>query len=276
MRVDIQAIARVHFEPKKIDDIVFVNAGKLQTLLRQLPGVVSKATLTDIIQHFGLPHRVVEKKKSRAVVPDATISEGYSPRVHLIYVEYAEVLKLNMVVALLIGTYATDPLCADGDGDATLMFYKDRPCPILELDEHERFVDDGVVYNIEIRGERAPDKILFKAEDIAGMFGMERLSTVLVIDVGYIEHEHYVELRSDPTLQVRCKVGAILGNLAFTQTNICIMAYRNQVIWLSDPTQTKSRPPNLDTKRTSVPSSLRRACSKSSFLAKVATACECG
>ncbi|RLN50760.1 hypothetical protein BBJ28_00014228 [Nothophytophthora sp. Chile5] len=203
MGVDPQAVARVHFEPKKIDGAVFVNAGKLKPLFHRLPALKA-ATLPDIVKRLKLPYRIAKKGKSRAVVSEATIANGYNPNAHVIYVDYTAVLKLDEVHWLLTVTYANDPTCANGSTDATLLYCGDRPCPILELDEHERFVDDGVMYKIEVRGERAPNKILFKAEDVASMLEMERLSNVLLIKDGYVLNEHYVVL--SPTLQVQSAI----------------------------------------------------------------------
>ena len=67
-------------------------------------------------------------------------------------------------------------------------------CPVIELEDHEKFVDGDRIFEIEIRGERSPEKILFKVEDIAKLFGMSRLSNDILAKELYQEEVHYVIL----------------------------------------------------------------------------------
>ncbi len=49
--------------------------------------------------------------------------------------------------------------------------------PIIELQDHEKFRDiNDEIFDIEVRGERAKDKIYFKAKDISQFFGITRLT----------------------------------------------------------------------------------------------------
>jgi hypothetical protein len=53
--------------------------------------------------------------------------------------------------------------------------------PIITLEDHEKFKDvNGEIFEIEVRGERSKDKILFKAKDLAEFFGMKSLVKNLI------------------------------------------------------------------------------------------------
>lgn len=57
--------------------------------------------------------------------------------------------------------------------------YKDAP-NILYLEENEMFKDEqGQMIDIEVRGERHPKKIWFKARDVGKMFNMDSIRTTL-------------------------------------------------------------------------------------------------
>ena len=73
---------------------------------------------------------------------------------------------------------------------------KDAPS-ILVLKKQEKLTDDeGNVYDIEIRGERHPDKIFFKVKDVSMMIESKHLSRNILKDAsGYARGEDYVKLR---------------------------------------------------------------------------------
>jgi hypothetical protein len=53
--------------------------------------------------------------------------------------------------------------------------------PIITLEDHEKFKDvNDEIFEIEVRGERSKDKILFKAKDLAEFFGMKNLVRALI------------------------------------------------------------------------------------------------
>ena len=79
-----------------------------------------------------------------------------------------------------------------------ILYRGNDPCPIIELEDHEKFVDGDRIFEIEIRGERSPEKILFKVEDIARLFGMSNLAKDMLNKDIYQEEIHYVILSLDP------------------------------------------------------------------------------
>lgn len=81
---------------------------------------------------------------------------------------------------------------------ANLLYYGADICLIIELEDHEKFVDNEKIFDIEIRGERSPTKILFKVEDIARLFEMSTLAKDMVIKEFYQEGVHYVILSTKP------------------------------------------------------------------------------
>lgn len=81
---------------------------------------------------------------------------------------------------------------------ANLLYYGADICLIIELEDHEKFVDNEKIFDIEIRGERSPTKILFKVEDIARLFEMTRLGNQMTTQEFYQEGVHYVILSTKP------------------------------------------------------------------------------
>jgi len=65
---------------------------------------------------------------------------------------------------------------------------------ILELEDHEKLADDeGNIYDIEVRGERHPDKIYFKVKDISVQLGIENLRrSITHKNSNYDEGRHYI------------------------------------------------------------------------------------
>jgi len=65
--------------------------------------------------------------------------------------------------------------------------------PIIELEEHERFLDvNGEPVDIEVRGERSQDGLLFKAKDVAAHFEMDNLIDIL-LRAQRSHYEHMVD-----------------------------------------------------------------------------------
>lgn len=89
---------------------------------------------------------------------------------------------------------------------ATMLYYNGEAQPILTLNDDERFSYKDQIFDLEVRGQKKVDKILFKVEDIATMFEMGRLSNILEMIETYVLDQHYVVLSSDPSLQLCCKV----------------------------------------------------------------------
>ena len=72
----------------------------------------------------------------------------------------------------------------------------DQAPDILELRDSEKITDDeGNVYDIEVRGERHPEKIFFKVKDISSKLNIPNLGKTLKHpDTNYKEGRHYVKL----------------------------------------------------------------------------------
>lgn len=69
--------------------------------------------------------------------------------------------------------------------------YEDAP-PLLELTEEECFKDkNGRKLDVEVRGERSEDKVVFKAKDIARIFEMDNLNIVIVEKKSFVKGEDY-------------------------------------------------------------------------------------
>jgi len=211
--------AQQYFAPQEIDGKVYVHGGKMQKLIRELDTVKSKASLPDITLTLNLNHRIVGKGKNKPTIADTTVSKGYNKNRHLVYFDYEQILALEGIADVIRRAYANDPNCLDAIEEelevevkvnatpllvfdsnavkqATMLYYQGEKCPILHIKEEEKFRDGNFVFDIEIRGERSPKKILFKAEDIAAMFEMPELCHALIDKACYILDEHYAELDS--------------------------------------------------------------------------------
>ena len=118
---------------------------------------------------------------------------------------------------------------------------------ILDLKDKEKLTDnDGNVYEIEVRGERHPDKIYFKVKDIATLIESHNLSkNILRSDRGYTKNEDYVKfyiVESDTPLEGHgLKKGGNRGRLFFTYAGFlrCIFNSRNKNVnkfrkWATD------------------------------------------
>ena len=227
--------AKEYFEPKNINGQLYVNAGKLQKIIQKKDGIQPKATITDIVINLNLNHKVVGKAKSQKIIENATVNDGYNCRAHYAYLDYNQLLAFNDIKQFIKEAYEDNPNCLEqieeqlsdtstnvaikinksdnnipivnkqSDIDlATMLYYKGKECPILNISDHEKFTDkNGNAFDIEIRGEHTIDGILFKAEDIANVFGMENLSHTLLNELKYIENKHYLIL--DRSLAVSTK-----------------------------------------------------------------------
>lgn len=72
--------------------------------------------------------------------------------------------------------------------------YEYDPLPnLIILEDHEKFMDDeGNLYNVDTRGERDEDRVFFKVDDVAKVFGMDRLIDIITNQQrGYEKDIHY-------------------------------------------------------------------------------------
>lgn len=96
--------------------------------------------------------------------------------------------RSKLLVGLKWAASNIPKLCGKKNG------YKyDEAPPLLELSEEECLKDkNGHILNVEVRGERNEDKVVFKAKDIARIFEMENLPKTINDKRGdYIKGEDY-------------------------------------------------------------------------------------
>ena len=76
--------------------------------------------------------------------------------------------------------------------------------PILELEDFEKFRDcDGNIVEIEVRGEKDRNKILFNLNDVMKAFNMSNLNTNILHDTSnYIKNIHYNKYFIRPNLWI--------------------------------------------------------------------------
>ena len=78
--------------------------------------------------------------------------------------------------------------------DGSVLYLNGELCPIIELEEREKFSDGDKIFEVEFRGDRSPDDILLKAMDVANIFDMKSLLHVILETDSYIEGNDYVIL----------------------------------------------------------------------------------
>ena len=106
---------------------------------------------------------------------------------------------------------------------------------ILELKEHEKLTDNkGKIYEIEVRGERHPDKIYFKVKDISVLIESKHLcKNIIRQDRGYVIGEDYSKFyilgNNDPK-DLGCDNNSNKPKLFFTYAGFlkCVFNTRNK------------------------------------------------
>ncbi|ADO00510.1 hypothetical protein WIV_gp166 [Wiseana iridescent virus] len=96
--------------------------------------------------------------------------------------------RSKLLVGLRWAVENIPKLCGKKDGYT----YEDAP-PLLKLSDEECFKDkNGHKLDVEVRGERSEDKVVFKAKDIARIFEMDMLPKTINDKRGnYIKSEDY-------------------------------------------------------------------------------------
>ena len=220
--------ASEYFQPKAINGVMYVNAGKLQKIIQKKNGIESTATITDIVINLDLNHKVVSKAKNQKIIENATVNDGYNCRAHFAYIDYNQVLAFDDIKQSIKEAYENDPGCLETieeqlsdsntnvtikvteiDGStpviitqddidiATMLYYKGKDCPIQKILDNEKFTDkNGNAFDIEIRGDHTLDGMLFSSEDLADALKMENFTRNLFTVDSYIDGEDYTVLDS--------------------------------------------------------------------------------
>jgi len=73
----------------------------------------------------------------------------------------------------------------------------------ISLEEHEKFKIKNVIYEVDVRGERKPDKIYFNASDIGKILNNKNVNRMLYNSDEYELDTHYVILKQDNSVKTK-------------------------------------------------------------------------
>ena len=198
-----------------MNNSVYVSGGKLKASVTTVENGLKKNTsIRQLITDSNLEYIITTRGKNPEVV-DITLDEyleqkrRYEIRIQLSSIQ--SVIDLAGMVQRKYPEYIETPpeentmeledeeLEEKAPAPQTNALYCGSDlCPIIELEDHEKFVDNDKIFDIEIRGERSPTKLLFKVEDIARLFEMTQLINVIINKEFYQEGVHYVILCTEP------------------------------------------------------------------------------
>ncbi len=208
------------FSSKKMIDIQYIDIKPLIEVYKSIKGN-RKTTFVAFVKRNNLEYIITKRNSDKPIAIDIN---NFNHRSHKILVSAESIAKIENFIQLLERNYqqeieALDDLTKPSDptnvneskADEIIDDDLDESKPtnpesadgdqlskfdIIELTKEEKFKDiEDHVVDIEVRGERTQDGILFNANDIGEYLGMKLLNKVLKDDrYSYEKHMHWVEL----------------------------------------------------------------------------------
>ena len=225
--------AQQFLDIQNVNDRPYVNGGKLKTCATEdvANGLKKNMKIPQMIEEFNLEYIIMTRGKNAQVANVDLDTYNRNPRRYVLYVCVDSVKSTNKLIEILRRKYPNyiedtpdtndsveiiekeekAPIPDELEEKAPVpeeenMLYRGKdPCPIIDLEDYEKFTDADRIFEIEVRGERSPTHILFKVEDIARLFGMSNLTRMLIDKEIYQEGVHYIILSSNPDLHLKCK-----------------------------------------------------------------------
>jgi hypothetical protein len=176
-----------------------------ETLKKSNSKSYAKMKIPDMIERFEIPYQIISRKTDK---PNANLTiRNYNYRTHKVYIKLSDLLTnetLRDVVLTKCGlTVDVDELLAymnatedQTKSDEEMLYLNGEPCPIIQLEDSEKFRDGNTVFDVEFRGDRSVDGLLLRANDVATMFDMPTLVHHMLSDDTYDEGDDYVVLKS--------------------------------------------------------------------------------
>jgi hypothetical protein len=209
------------------DDKMYVSAGKIRDgIVRHanLPrGLTKSDSLFDVVEHFGVDYKFFNRNRTSPTAVDISVDTyRRNHRSYQIGISFSSITSTTAISTLVQRAwpkYATTvddtamPALDDSDDEENsqvviqdeadeddMLYLNNTPCPIVTLEDHDQFMDNrGNVLPIEFRGERAVDRLLIKAKDVACAFdlGSQFINDMLKRN-SYYNDEDYVILSRHP------------------------------------------------------------------------------
>jgi hypothetical protein len=210
------------------DDKMYVSAGKIRDgIVRHanLPrGLTKSDSLFDVVEHFGVDYKFFNRNRTNPTAVDISVDTyRRNHRSYQIGISFSSITSTTAISTLVQRAwpkYATivedavmpalddsdelaekaDVVLVDGVDEDDMLYLNNTPCPIITLEDHDQFMDNrGNVLPIEFRGERAVDRLLIKAKDVACAFDLgSQFVRKMLLRNSYYKDEDYVILSRHP------------------------------------------------------------------------------
>ena len=183
----------------------------------------SRTTIVSFFEATNLKYAMIKLKDDKLADAGTDISQ-YHPKTYKILLDVDSIIECETLLPLIEQTYREayakalseleTTIVEESAGDSLIATPAAAPLvtpvaapsvtssqyEVIDLDESEMFknTDDDPV-DIEVRGSRTPDKILFSAVDIGKYLGMDNLNKVLCNACGvYEKNTHWIKLYQYP------------------------------------------------------------------------------
>ncbi len=197
------------FFSKKVRDIQYIDIKPLIEVYKSIRGN-QRTTFVAFVKRNNLEYIITKRNDDRPIAVDIN---RFNHRSHKILVSADSITRIENFVQLLERNYhqeleALNGLANVDDSEATNADESEvvetgfdsvdqlSKFDIIELTEEEKFkdIEDNVV-EIEVRGDRTQDGILFNANDIGDYLGMEHIKIILRDErYGYEKNMHWIKL----------------------------------------------------------------------------------
>ncbi len=208
------------FSTVEYDEEEYVEVNPLVKLYKKISGK-SRATFPEFVLDNNLDYLITNKKTDKVVNQVLSKDRKFTHQSYNIYVRPEDVAKIEAFVKILENEAKKDAkrnAKQEKEKDLTEEISQDKSAeesapdiltkkdiqnlinqqyPIIDMTDEEKFTDaDENIYEIEVRGERSKDKILFRASHMSEFLGMERLSKILQQEA-YKYGQDYIILDAD-------------------------------------------------------------------------------
>ncbi len=196
------------FTSKAFNDRNYIEYGVLFKLYKEQPGK-SRATIKDMINDLNVPYVILYNNGN--LTKDLTI-DSFRHRSHKLLLDMQTLVNNEQIMLIITKNYqkdyesSLDESISDDTPDIQPVV---APAPttdpmpaesnqyqLIELKDHEKFRDsEGNVFEIEVRGVRTEDGLLFWVKQIGQYLGMDSLKRVLQnVNNTYQKDIHWVKL----------------------------------------------------------------------------------
>lgn len=184
------------FSTVEYNETEYVEINPLVKLYKSISGN-SRAKFPDFVLDNNISYLITNKKTDKVVNQVLSKDKKFTHQSYNLYVLPEDVAKIDAFVKVLEKEAKREqalnkqPMIEQVDPEESTEIENiltrkdiqnliDQQYPIIDLTDEEKFKDiNDNIYEIETRGERSKDKILFRASHVSDFLGMHELSDVL-------------------------------------------------------------------------------------------------